>query len=86
MDNWDSVEFIFAFKLNINPIILRDLEFYSIQKILKKYEEHVDRENKEHEKQQREMEKHQKRASSSSSFGNQSFPKIEIPKINTPKY
>lgn len=85
MSNWDSVEFIFAFKLNINPLVLRELEFYSIQQILKKYEEHIDRENKENEKQQREMEKQQK-LMGSSSYGNLSIPKIEIPKLDIPKY
>lgn len=82
MTSWYKIEAIFANK-NVPPSELRNLEFYSIQLILKEWEEQAERENKEVEKQQKEMEKQQK--SMKSGFGNFSTPKFEMPKYNMPK-
>ena len=82
MQNWNKIDFIFCFKLHIDPITLRKLEFYTIQNILKEYEEHVDRENKEYEKQQREIDKQQNKMNTGSSFAP---PKFDMPKFNIPK-
>jgi predicted nucleic acid-binding protein len=63
---------------------LRDLEFYTIQYLLKEYEEHVERENKEYEKQNKELDRQQKQMK----MGTQGFqpPKYDTPKFNIPKY
>lgn len=90
LSNWDNIEFIFAFKLHIPPFQLRRLEFYTIENILKKYEEYVDKENKEYEKQQSDAEKKYSMSQGSykaPSFGqsNYKMPKYEMPKLNVPK-
>lgn len=79
MDNWSKIEFIFAHKLNINPLILRDLEFYTIQNILKEYQDHIDKENKEYEKQRKDSEKQQKTSSS------YKMPEFKMPEFKMPK-
>ena len=78
MDNWSKIEFIFAFKLNISPIELRELAFYDIQFMLKEYEAHVDRENKQYEKQQRDAEKQSKAMTNQNAF--------KVPTFNQPKF
>ena len=83
MDNWNKIEFIFAHKLHISPIHLRELEFYSIQYILKEYQSYVERENKEYEKQQKDADKQQKMAMPS---GAMKAPKFDIPKFDMPKF
>jgi hypothetical protein len=55
--NWNSIEFIFTFKLNINPEILDKLEFYRIENILQQYEDYINKENEEHTNQQKIAEK-----------------------------
>ena len=85
MDSWSKIEFIFTFKLGINPQVLRELEFYTIQYLLKEYEEHVDRENKEYDKQNKQMEKQQQAMKPGTSFGNFQVPKYEMPKFEMPK-
>jgi hypothetical protein len=84
LDNWSKIEFIFTHKLNIDPISLRKLEYYTIHNLLKEYEEHIERENKEYEKQQRETEAKYK----TSSFNPTSFkpPKFDTPSFNMPKF
>ena len=83
LDNWSKIEFIFAHKLHISPLDLRELEFYTIQFILKEFEQYVERENKEYEKQNKEAEKQSKMASGPGSFKTPSF---DMPKFNTPKF
>lgn len=80
MEGWSKIEFIYCHKLHISPIDLRELEFYTIEYILKQYEEYIDKENKEYEKQQKEMEKQQR----SMSTPNFTLPKYEFPKFNMP--
>jgi len=82
LQNWSKIEFIFSHKLHINPIILRELEYYTIYNILKEYEDYIDKENKEYEKQQREAEKQYGGFKSPKDI---KPPKLNIPKINTPK-
>ena len=85
LTNWYKIEFIFAHKLNTSPVDLRQLEFYTIQLLLKEYEEYIDRENKEYEKQQREAER-KSGANSGTNFGGFKVPKFDVPKFNVPKY
>ena len=85
MDNWNSIEFIFAHKLHISPNHLRKLEFYAIENLLKKYEDYVEQENKQYEKQQRDSEKQQKSQFSQPNMGGFKIPKFEIPKFDMPK-
>jgi hypothetical protein len=88
LDNWNKIEFIFCFKLRISPIDLEKLEFYHIQYILKQYEEHIDRENKEYEKQQKETDKKYQSSNlklPNNPYGDFKIPKYEMPKFNIPK-
>lgn len=84
MDNWSKIEFIFAHKLHVSPKHLRELEFYTIENLLKEYEDYVEQENKQYEKQQRDSEKQQK-SFSQPSLGGYKIPKFEIPKFDMPK-
>jgi len=84
LENWSKIEFVFSFKLHIDPMALRQLEFYTIQYLLKEYEEHVEKENKEYEKQNNEIEKQQKQMKVSSQ--NFQTPNYNIPKYDIPKY
>ena len=86
MENWSKIEFIFCFKLHIDPLILRDLEYYTIQNILKEYEEHVEKENREYEKQNKEIERQQKQIKLGSTNTNFQPPKFDIPKYDLPKH
>ena len=87
MGSWSKIEFIFAHRLHISPLDLRELEFYSIQYILKEYEDYVDKENKEYEKQNKELERQQKSMKMpQQGFGNYSMPKFDTPKFDIPKY
>lgn len=63
--------------MNVGPTELRGLEFYTIENMLKEYENYVDQENKQYEKQQREAEKQQKL--NTPNFGGTNFPKVKIP-------
>lgn len=85
MDNWSKIEFIFAHKLNVDPIRLRELEFYTIENILKEYEHFVEEENKQYEKQQRDAERQQKMQSSSFGSGFKP-PAISPPNFSMPKF
>ena len=86
MDNWSKIEFIFAHKLHIDPLSLRKLEFYTIENLLREYENYVEEENKEYEKQQREAERQQKSSQvSQPSLGGFKIPKFDIPKFEMPK-
>ena len=82
MDNWSKIEFIFAHKLHIDPIRLRELEFYSIENILKEYENFVDQENKQYEKQQRDSERQQKLQQSTMP----SMSSFKMPSFTPPKF
>jgi hypothetical protein len=82
LDNWNKIEFIFAFKLHIPPSELERLEFYRIQYLIKEYEEHVQKENKEYEKQQKATDKSFKPPN----MGDFKQPKFEMPKFQMPKY
>ena len=84
MQSWSKIEFIFAHKLNTSPLDLRELEFYTIQLILKEFEEYVERENNEYIKQKREAERQSKLSSSTSNFGGFKTPKFEVPNFKTP--
>ena len=67
---------------------LRQLEFYTIQYILKEYEDYLEKENKEYEKQQKEADKKYSSQSykpSSNLYGDFKPPKIEMPKFTLPK-
>ena len=78
---------MFCFKLHITPMELRRLEFYTIEYILKEYEEHVKKENEEYEKQQREAEKKYKTSSApSTDYGGFKVPRVEMPKFDMPKF
>ena len=59
------------------------MEYYSIQNILKEYEEHVERENKEYKKQQSVADKQQKM--SIPKTPNLKMPNIQMPNIGIPK-
>jgi len=91
LDSWNKIEFLFCFKLHIPPSELERLEFYRIHYLLKEYEDHVERENKEYEKQQKEA---GKQSSSSttykppkmSDYGDYKMPKFDVPKFNMPKF
>ena len=83
MDNWNKIEFIFCHKLHVSPIHLRKLEFYTIQFILKEYEQYVERENKEYEKQNKEADRQSKMTANATTF---KPPNFETPKFNTPKF
>jgi len=82
LDNWSKIEFIFAHKLHINPVILRELEFYTIENILKEYEHYVDQENKQYEKQTRDSERQQKLQQPSMG----SFKMPQVPTFTPPKF
>ena len=84
MDNWSKIEFIFAHKLHISPTELRELEFYTIENLLKEYENYIEQENKQYQKQQGDYEKQQK--ASTTNFGGFKVPKVEIPKFDMPRF
>jgi sortase (surface protein transpeptidase) len=87
LDNWSKIEFIFSHKLHISPIDLRKLEFYTIENLLKEYEDYVEQENKQYEKQQREYDKQQKaQQAQQPNFGGFKVPKIDMPKLEVPKF
>jgi hypothetical protein len=74
-------------KLNINPLILRELEFYTIEIILKGYQEHLEKENKEYERQQKESDtkySSQSYKPPSNPYGDFKTPKFDMPSM--PKF
>jgi hypothetical protein len=87
LQNWSKIEFIFSHKLHIDPLVVRELEFYSIKMLLNEYQDYVEKENKAQEKQQREIDKQQKASNiKSPSYGDFKSPKFDIPKFDIPKY
>lgn len=84
MDNWVKIEFIFAHKLHVDPIKLRELEFYTIENLLKEYQKFVEEENKQYERQQRDAERQQKM--STPNMSGFKVPSMPTPSFSVPKF
>lgn len=84
MDNWNKIEFIFAHRLHVDPIRLRELEYYTIENLLKEYEHFVEEENKQYEKQQRDSERQQKMQTPN--FGGFKMPSMPTQSFSPPKF
>jgi sortase (surface protein transpeptidase) len=83
LDNWSKIEFIFAKNLpGITPMILDQMEFWRVEKMLENYEEFVEEENKRNKSQTTEQEKQY----SKQSTPNVAMPKIEMPKFEMPRF
>ena len=90
LTNWFKIEFICAYKLHINPLDLRELEFYEIEYLLKNFEEYIDEEEKQYKKQEKEYQKQYHQPSKSSIPKQQNYngfktPKVNLPNVNIPK-
>lgn len=83
-------------KLNINPLLLDDIEFYRVEMLLEAYEKHLDEQQKHHEGEENKYQKEYSQAQQKyktpdpKSFGNTYYggfktPKLNIPKFNVPK-
>lgn len=87
MDNWSKIEFICTSKLGVNLLVLDQLEFWRIEKLLQNYQESLEQEKKHNERQQREQEKQTSVSSSSQpNMGNMKIPKIAMPQMKMPKF
>ena len=84
MDNWSKIEFICTTKLGVNLLVLDQLEFWRIEKLLQNYQESLEQEKRHHDKQQKEQDK-QAAASKTTSTGNLKMPKMEMPRLNMPR-
>lgn len=90
MENWFKIEFICTHKLHINPLTLRDLEFYTVEYLLKNFEEYIDEEEKAYKNQEKSQQKQYQQQQMQQpkidkNYGGFKTPKIDIPKINIPK-
>ena len=81
MDNWSKIEFICAKNLHISPLVLYQMDYWSVEKILMNYEEFIEEENKQQNKQKLEHEKEFKQ----SSYSTPTMPKWDMPKFEMPK-
>jgi len=83
LDNWSKIEFICTTKMNVDLLVLDQLEFWRIEKLLQNYQESLEQEKRYHEKQQKEQEKAS--AGKTPSASDFKIPKMNIPKMNIPR-
>ena len=88
--NWDKIEFLLMYKLQLNPLVLDQMEFYRIENLIANFEEQLQKENKEYEKQQKDQEKQIQESKKSvkpvsTNYGGFSVPKMPVPKMNIPQ-
>ena len=88
LENWAKIELVFAKNLHIVPSELDKLEFWRVEKLLEKYEEFIEEENKQHKDQQEQYEKQMKVSQSQNNFAQPKFDQnsFRIPTMNIPKY
>ena len=88
MDYLSKMDFIFSFKLHIQPSELDNLWFYRAEKILDEYEDYIQKEEENQKKQNDEISLQQRQIGNMSNPSNiiNSFKMPEMPKINIPKF
>jgi sortase (surface protein transpeptidase) len=85
LDNWSKIEFVFAKNLNINPLIMSDMEFWRVEKLIENYEDFLEEEKKQYDDQKKQQEQQYKNQNQPKvNYGGFKVPKVEIPKMNLP--
>lgn len=84
MDNWSKIEFVCAKNLHLDPFVIRDMEFWAVEKMLENYEEFAEEEKRQYDKQKGEQEKDSKQQMPSMSQS--SMPKFDMPRFEMPKF
>lgn len=51
LEKWFELEFLFTYKLNINPVVLDELEYYRVDYLFNNYKEWLNKEKELHDKQ-----------------------------------
>ena len=83
MDNWSKIEFICTYKLGVNLLVLDQLEFWRIEKLLQNYQESLEQEKRQNDKQQKEQDR--QAASSKSQSTDFKMPKMAMPRMPMPR-
>lgn len=84
MDNWSKIEFICAKDLNINPIILEQIEFWRIEKLILNFEEYINKQKEQQIAQEKEQSKQyakQQTSQPKTNYGGFNVPKMQTPKM-----